>query len=164
MMLQSIYYTIQRMHNVDHQLIRENQAFKNMDKLPCRIVVVNLDVASALKNAYMNLVSDDFCANFFCGAGTAVIPKNHVKKQGFPGFIQLVENAMKNLQHALHRGKIYYKIEKGSKNLILVFSQIYLLNEIISAVDTKEISCLYLNGNQLANIHLYGIVIVINEK
>ena len=96
--------------------IDENERQVELEKLskhPCRFVVVERSFEQPLQNACRNLSKEGLKIKF-----DPMLTENTKKVQvatttGIGKAIEVVNSAMKKVNHALYRGEVFRKAEKG---------------------------------------------------
>ena len=96
--------------------IDENERQVELEKLskhPCRLVVVERSFEQPLQNACRNLSKEGLKIKF-----DPMLTENTKKVQvatttGIGKAIEVVNSAMKKVNHALYRGEVFRKAEKG---------------------------------------------------
>ena len=91
-------------------LLEQKKDIKNIPTHPCRLVVIDPLFQDALSNACKNLVHDRLNIEIDSKLERDQTEKIHVAPStGIGKAVEVVRNAMKEVNHALYHGHIYKK-------------------------------------------------------
>ena len=109
--------------------IHENERQVELEKLsehPCRLVVVDRNFEQSLQNACKNLSKEGLKIKFESMLTESTKNVQFAPKTGIGKAIEVVNCAMKKVNHALYRAEVFRKSEKG-KPFIKIISLTLLL-------------------------------------
>ena len=93
--------------------LMETDHYKDLDKCPCKIFVMDPALNDTMRTCFDNITKDGFSASIYIGESAPVKPSTIQAASPSAAALNAVAVAMRKTGHALHRGGIYYRFEKG---------------------------------------------------